>query len=81
MLVTTIFILILFLPGVFLPVVLDAFASSTDLDEMGISLENSGDPFLMQGTGLMRCSRSQQVSNNFKHVGNLSALSHYPNGQ
>jgi hypothetical protein len=53
MLATTVFILILFLPAAFLPVVLDTFASSTDLDEMGISLENSDDTFSMRGYELV----------------------------
>jgi hypothetical protein len=45
----SIFILILFLPAAFLPVALDTFVSSPDLDEMGILLENSDDTFPMQG--------------------------------
>jgi len=45
----SIFILILFLPAAFLPVVLDTFSSSAELDEMGIVLENSDDTFPMQG--------------------------------
>ena len=45
--------LILFLPAVFLPVVLDSFTSSADLDEMGIYLENSDDVFPMQGYELV----------------------------
>ena len=49
----SIFILILFLPAAILPVVLDTFASSADLDEMGISLENSDDTFPMQGYELV----------------------------
>ena len=53
MLVTTIFILILYLPAAFLPVLLDAFVSSSDLDEMGVVLENSDDTFPMQGYELI----------------------------
>jgi hypothetical protein len=49
----SIFILILLLPAAFLPVALDAFVSDTDLDEMGISLENSDDTFSMQGYELV----------------------------
>ena len=49
----SIFILILFLPAAILPVVLDTFASSADLEEMGISLENSDDTFPMQGYELV----------------------------
>jgi len=41
----SIFILILLLPAAWLPLALDTFFSSTDLDEMGISLEISGDTF------------------------------------
>ncbi len=53
MLATTVFILILFLPTACLPLALDIFASKTDLDEMGISLENSDDTFPMQGYELV----------------------------
>jgi len=53
MLATIVFILILFLPAAFLPVVLDTFNSSTELDEMGIVLENSDDTFPMQGYELL----------------------------
>jgi len=49
----SIFILILFLPAAFLPLALDTFASSADLDEMGISLESSDDTFPMQGYELV----------------------------
>ena len=49
----SIFILILFLPAAFLPVVLDTFISNADLDEMGISLENSDDTFPTQGYELV----------------------------
>ena len=49
MFATIVFILILFLPAAFLPMALDTFVSSSDLDEMGISLENSDDTFPMQG--------------------------------
>lgn len=48
----SIFILILFLPAAFLPLALDVFVSSADLDEMGVSLENSDDTFPMQGDEL-----------------------------
>jgi len=49
----SIFILILFLPAALLPVVLDAFVSSSDLNEMGIVLENQDDTFTMQGYDLV----------------------------
>ena len=49
----SIFILILLLPGVCLPLALDTFFSSADLDEMGISLESSDDTFFMQGHQLV----------------------------
>lgn len=49
----TIFILILFLPAAFLPVALDTFTSGADLEDMGISLESSGDTFPMQGYELV----------------------------
>lgn len=55
MLATTLFSLILFLPAAFLPVVLDAFVSSSDLSEMGIVLENSDDSVPMQGYELFGC--------------------------
>lgn len=42
------FILILFLPAAFLPIALDVFASSNNLDEMGICLEKSEGAFPMQ---------------------------------
>jgi len=48
-----IFIFIFFLPAAFLPVVLDAFISNTDLDEIGVSLESSDDTFPMQGYELV----------------------------
>lgn len=41
----SIFILILFLPAAILPVALDMFVSNCDLDEMGISLEDTDDIF------------------------------------
>lgn len=41
----SIFILVIFLPAAILPVALDAFVSICDLDEMGISLENTDDIF------------------------------------
>ena len=44
----SIFILILLLPAVCLPLALDTFFSSADLDEMGISLKNSDDTFPVQ---------------------------------
>ena len=53
MFATIVFILILFLPAAFLPVVLDTFSSSADLDEMGIVLENQDDTFPMQGYELV----------------------------
>jgi hypothetical protein len=53
MLATTVFILILLLPAACLPLALDIFASKTDLDEMGISLESSDDTFPMQGYELV----------------------------
>ena len=49
----SIFILILFLPVACLPLVLDGFFSSFDLNEMGISLENSDDTVTMQGYELV----------------------------
>ena len=49
----SIFILILLLPAACLPLVLDTFFSSSDLNEMGISLENSDDMFPMQGDELV----------------------------
>ena len=49
----TVFILILFLPVAFLPLVLDTFASSADLYEMGISLERLDDEFPLQGYELV----------------------------
>jgi hypothetical protein len=49
----SIFILILFLPAVCLPLGLDIFFSSTDLEEMGIALESSDDTFPMQGYELI----------------------------
>jgi hypothetical protein len=39
----SIFILILFLPAAVLPLVLDIFVPNADLEEMGVSLENSDD--------------------------------------
>jgi len=53
MLATLVFILILFLPAAFLPVVLDAFIPGSDLNEMGIVLENSDDTFPIQGYELL----------------------------
>jgi hypothetical protein len=53
MFATTVFILILFLPAAFLPVLLDTFSSNTELEEMGIVLENSDDIFPMQGYELV----------------------------
>ena len=49
----SIFILILLLPAVCLPLALDTFFSSADLDEMGISLKNSDDTFSVQGYELV----------------------------
>jgi hypothetical protein len=49
MFATIALILIIFLPAAFLPVVLDAFTSSADLDEMGISLKKSDDIFPVKG--------------------------------
>jgi hypothetical protein len=49
----SIFILILFLPAACLPLVLDAFFSDSDLDEIGICLESSDDTFPMQGYELV----------------------------
>ena len=49
----SIFILILFLPATFLPVVLDTFSSSAELNEMGIVLKSSDDTFPMQGYELV----------------------------
>ncbi len=49
----SIFILILLLPAACLPLTLDTFFSSSDLDEMGIFLENSDDMFPMQGYELV----------------------------
>ena len=49
----SIFILILFLPAAFLPVVLDTFSSRAELEEMGISLENQDDTFPKQGYELV----------------------------
>ena len=62
----SIFILILFLPAAFLPVALDAFTSSADLDEMGISLESSDDTFPMQGYEL---AVVPPISNNISDSG------------
>ncbi len=53
MLATTVFILILFLPAACLPLALETFFSTADLDEMGISLESSDDTFPMQGYELV----------------------------
>jgi hypothetical protein len=50
---TSIFILILLLPAVCLPLALNIFFSSADLEEMGISLEGSDDIFPMQGCELV----------------------------
>jgi hypothetical protein len=44
----SIFILILLLPAVCLPLALDTFFSSSDLDEMGICLESSDDTLPIQ---------------------------------
>lgn len=44
----SIFILILLLPAACLPLVLDTFFSSSELEEMGISLEDSDDTFPMR---------------------------------
>ena len=44
----SIFILILLLPAVCLSLALDTFFSSSDLDEMGIFLENSDDMLPIQ---------------------------------
>jgi len=44
----SIFILILFLPTVFLPLGLTTFFSADELNEMGIYLETSYDTFPMQ---------------------------------
>lgn len=44
----SIFILILLLPAACLPLALDTFFSRADLNEMGISLENSDDTFSIQ---------------------------------
>jgi len=49
----SIFILILLLPAACLPLALEAFFSSADLKEMGISLENSDDTHPMQEDGLV----------------------------
>ena len=49
----SIFILILLLPAVCLPLALDTFFSSSDLDEMGISLESSDDMLPIQGYELV----------------------------
>jgi hypothetical protein len=49
----SIFILILFLPAAFLPLVLDTFFSDSDLGEMGICLESTDDTFPMQGYELV----------------------------
>ena len=74
----SIFILIMFLPAAILPVVLDTFASSADLDEMGISLENSDDTFPMQGYELVGVlSLAQNVThgrstNRFRPANDLS---------
>jgi hypothetical protein len=50
---TSIFILILLLPAACLPLALDTFFSSSDLDEMGISLESSDDMLPIQGYELV----------------------------
>ncbi len=49
----SIFILILLLPAACLPLALDTFFSSADLDEMGISLKSSEDTFPVQGYELV----------------------------
>jgi hypothetical protein len=49
----SIFILILLLPAVCLPLTLNTFFSSSELGEMGISLESSDDTFPMQGYELV----------------------------
>jgi len=49
----SIFILILFLPTIFLPLGLSTFFSADELDEMGIRLEMSDDTSPMQGHDLV----------------------------
>lgn len=44
----SIFILILFLPAAFLPLSLDTFFSNSELEEMGVCLERSTEPLLVQ---------------------------------
>jgi len=61
---TSIFILILLLPAVCLPLALETFFSSADLEEMGISLEGSDDIFPMQGcepVGFLPASNNSDV--------------------
>lgn len=51
---TSIFILILLFPAACLPLALNTFFSSSDLDKMGISLKNSDEPLIsMQGYELV----------------------------
>jgi len=49
----SIFILILFLPAAFLPLGLNVFFSSDELNEMGVCLESSNDSFPIQGNELI----------------------------
>lgn len=51
--VASTFILIFFLPAAFLPLALNTFASSADLEEMGITLENSDNTFHTEGYELV----------------------------